>query len=168
MNLLLFGGGNYMFKISSKASVSISIVLSILLFVLCLAGAVIMPYFIEMFIDVRGLIVICGNITQTGRILVYILAYMALAVVMLADVLLFSLLMLVRSGDVFTSKSVSFIRGVSWCCFLLGLIFCGLGIYFQMSFIVAFVAVVLGVCLRVVKNVIEEATEIKSENDLTV
>jgi hypothetical protein len=29
-------------------------------------------------------------------------------------------------------------------------------------------AVFLGICLRVVKNVIEEATEIKAENELTV
>ena len=32
----------------------------------------------------------------------------------------------------------------------------------------AFTAALLGLCLRVVKNVIEEATAIKAENDLTV
>ena len=36
------------------------------------------------------------------------------------------------------------------------------------GFVLAFVAILLGLCLRVVKNVIEEATEIKAENDLTV
>jgi hypothetical protein len=35
-------------------------------------------------------------------------------------------------------------------------------------FFVAFAGIFLGLCVRVVKNVIEEATEIKAENDLTV
>jgi hypothetical protein len=37
-----------------------------------------------------------------------------------------------------------------------------------MSYAIAFAALLLGLCLRVVKNVIEEATEIKRENDFTV
>ena len=57
---------------------------------------------------------------------------------------------------------------MSWCCFLLCLLFGILGIFFLLSFAVAFIAVFLGLCLRVVKNVIEEATQIKDENDLTV
>ena len=36
------------------------------------------------------------------------------------------------------------------------------------STVLAFAAVFLGICLRVVKNVLEEGAEIKSENDLTV
>ena len=43
-----------------------------------------------------------------------------------------------------------------------------LGLYFPLSFAVAFVAVFVGLCLRVVKNVLEEAVVLKSENDLTV
>ena len=81
---------------------------------------------------------------------------------------MFLLLLRVRAGNVFTMKSVALIRGVSWCCMLLGLIFGLLGIYFQLAFIVAFAGIFLGICLRVTKNVIEQATIIKSENDLTV
>lgn len=68
----------------------------------------------------------------------------------------------------FTPASVALIRGVSWCCFLLCLVFGVLGKYFLLAYVVALAAVFLGLCLRVVKNVIEEATEIKMENDLTV
>ena len=40
--------------------------------------------------------------------------------------------------------------------------------YYLVALVLAFTAALLGLCLRVVKNVIEEATAIKSENDLTV
>lgn len=157
-----------MLKIPSKVSLSLSLALSILFFLGCVAGAVIMPTLCEMLINVNDNIGVRDQITDGGRVFVLILAYAVLAIVMLADGLLFSLLLRVRAGLVFTPQSVSRVRGVSWCCFLLGAVFAALGIYFQLAFIVAFVAVFLGLCLRVVKNVIEQATEIKSENDLTV
>lgn len=127
-----------------------------------------MPTLTEMLINVTDNIGNRGEITEGGRIFVLCLAYGILAILILANSLLFSLLLRVRAGLVFTEKSVALIRGVAWCCLLLGIVFGLLGIYFQLSFIVAFAAIFLGICLRVVKNVIEEATEIKSENDLTV
>ena len=43
-----------------------------------------------------------------------------------------------------------------------------MGYMFYVVFAVAAAMLFLGLCVRVVKNVVEEATEIKSENDLTV
>lgn len=127
-----------------------------------------MPKFCEILINTPDGIGSRGDITDGGRVLVLVLAYAVLAVTMLADLLLFFILSKVRQGKVFTDGTVSLIRGVSWCCFLLCAVFAVLGYYFQLAFIIAFLAVFLGLCLRVVKNVIEEATRIKSENDLTV
>lgn len=157
-----------MLKIPSKWSVWLSMALSVIFFGVCIAGAVVMPSLVTMLIDLPDNIGDRDAITEAGRVMVLILAYMALAAMMTADALLFWLLQRVRRGEVFTATSVSLVRGVSWCCFLLCVAFCGLGIYFQLAFIVAIMAVFLGLCLRVVKNVIEEATLIKSENDLTV
>lgn len=81
---------------------------------------------------------------------------------------MFRLLRLVQKGQVFTAVSISSLRGISWCCVFAGLLFVLLGWYFPLSLAVGFVAVFVGLCLRVMKNVIEEATVIKSENDLTV
>ena len=79
------------------------------------------------------------------------------------------LLLRVREGKVFTAESVGLISGISWGCYLVAGVFCGLAAYFTfVALLVAFVAAFLGLCLRVVKNVIEEATEIKAENDMTV
>lgn len=157
-----------MLKIKSNHSITLSIILSVLFFVGCGVGVFYLPTLTEILIDVSDNIGNRGEITEGGRIFVLCLAYGILAILILANSLLFSLLLRVRAGLVFTEKSVALIRGVAWCCLLLGIVFGLLGIYFQLSFIVAFAAIFLGICLRVVKNVIEEATEIKSENDLTV
>lgn len=157
-----------MLKIKSNHSITLSIILSVLFFVGCGVGVFYLPTLTEILIDVSDNIGSRGEITEGGRIFVLCLAYGILAILILANSLLFSLLLRVRAGLVFTEKSVALIRGVAWCCLLLGIVFGLLGIYFQLSFIVAFAAIFLGICLRVVKNVIEEATEIKSENDLTV
>lgn len=157
-----------MLKVSNKFSINLSIVISLLFFAACVAGVFIMPTLTNMLIDTPDNIGNRGEITETERLLVHIAAYLILAVFMFADVLMFTLLQRVKNGLVFTEKTVSLIRGVSWCCFAVCLLFAFLGIYFQLSFIVAFLGVFLGVCLRVIKNVIAEATEIKNENDLTV
>ncbi len=157
-----------MLKVSNKFSINLSIAVSVLFFVACAAGAFVMPVLVPMLIDTPDNIGNRGDITQIGRVLVMTASYLILAIFVLADVLMFRLLQRVKNGLVFTEKSVSLIRGVSWCCFAVCFLFAFLGIYFQLSFIVTFLGVFLGVCLRVIKNVIAEATEIKNENDLTV
>ena len=173
-----------MLKIPKKLSVNLSMAIAVLLFIVCIAGSVLMPKFIETLLKAREHI-LANNITvfvndnvyriiktepitSLGRGVVYVMAYLVMAAIFAIDIMLFSLLKRVKNGLVFTEKSVALIRYISWCCFVICAAFCVLGIYFQLAFIVAFVALVLGTCLRVVKNVIEEATEIKSENDLTV
>lgn len=157
-----------MLKIPSRLSIILSLTLSIIFFIICIVGAVFLPSITDILISVRDSMGIRENMSAENRLVVHILAYAVLAVIALADILLFSLLLRVRSGKVFTSASVGLIRGVSWCCCGISAVFAVLGIYFHLAFIVAFAAIFLGLCLRVVKNVIEEATEIKSENDLTV
>ncbi len=158
-----------MLKIPKKVSLWLSLGLSVLLFVLCIAGAFVLPTVTDLLINARSSIeTIFENTFNISNGVILTLAYMIIFVVMLADVLLFLLLLRCQKGLVFTSKSIALIRGVSWCCLLLALIFCVLGLHFHLSFVVAFLAIFLGLCVRVVKNVIEEATIIKNENDLTV
>jgi len=157
-----------MLRIPKKISINISLVIAVLFFAICIAAVFIMPERVNMLIDTPDSIGNRADISAAGRVFVHIMAYTALLAVLLADIMLFLLLLRVRVGKVFTDKSVALIRAVSWSCFLLCAAFCGLGIYFQLAFIVAFAALFLGMCLRVVKNAIEEATEIKCENDLTV
>ena len=157
-----------MLKISNKVSINISLAIAAVFMIACVFAAFIMPPLVEMLINLPDNIGNRGNITQSGRVFVLVLAYVMLGILALADTFMIMLLLRVKKSLVFTDKSIALIRGISWCCFGICVVFALLGIYFQLSFILAFFAVFLGISLRVVKNVIEEATEIKSENDLTV
>lgn len=157
-----------MLKIPKSLSVLLSLAIAAVFFIICIAGLFVMPWLCRVLIDLPDNIGNRGEITLAGRTLVLAVSYGILIVFMLADGLLIRLLLKVRKGQVFTPQAVSCIRGVSWCCFLLCLLFGVLTIYFQLSALVAFLAVFLGLCLRVCKNAIEEATAIKNENDLTV
>lgn len=157
-----------MMKISSKASTNLSIALSIVFFVALVVGMAILPMFVKILIDTPDNIGFRDFITDGERMLVLVVAYLIFVVAMIADGILFLLLLRVKNELVFTEKSIALIRGVSWCAFAVGLLFLILGYYFQLALVVAAAAVFLGLCLRVVKNVIETATEIKYENDLTV
>lgn len=157
-----------MLKISSKSSVTLSIILSIVFMIILIGGAVIMPWLSEVLINLDDTVGNHNEINQFGRYGILIMAYMILTCMAAADVLLMKLLFRVRDGLVFTAESVGLIRGVSWCAILLGCVFAALGFHFQLSLFAAFACIFLGLCLRVVKNVIEQATEIKSENDFTI
>ena len=81
---------------------------------------------------------------------------------------LVAILRRVRSELVFTQKTVSLIRYLSWGCMFIAVACLAVVYYFHMAYILTLAAGFLGLCLRVVKNVLETATEIKNENDLTV
>ncbi len=157
-----------MIKISSKASTNLSLALSVVFFIAIIFGAVIMPFFVEMLVGTPEEIIERPFFISEGKEIILAVAYLILAAAMVADILLFVLLLRVKNEQVFTETSVALIRGVSYCAFVIGALFVVLGYYFKLAAVVAVAAIFLGLCLRVVKNVIEKATEIKNENDLTV
>ena len=149
-------------RISRKASIMLSLVLAVLFMVALFAAAFIFPVYVDtLYIRAR-------MIMRLSRNFLLVLGYLALAASAVADGLLIALLRRVKKSLVFTDESVAIIRRVSWCCFFVGLLLCLLGFYYVLCWVLCFAAVLLGLCLRVVKNVIEEATEIKNENDLNV
>ena len=157
-----------MLKISNKLSTLLSLALSVFFFVCCVAGLFVLPGLTETLIGLTGNLEGRGEITEAGRNLCLGSAYFIVLDMMLADSMLFALLLQVRKNQVFTDRAVSLIRGVSWCCLALCVPFGVLGIYFQLARIVCLLAIFLGLCLRVCKNAFEVATAIKQENDLTV
>ena len=152
-----------MLRISKNASVTLSLILTVVFFAVLIACLLIMPGFIGLILPVSPRVIMTGD-----AVMITAVGYCVLALAMLADYLLFRLLLLVRAGEVFTARSVSLIRGVSWCAIAISLLFLFVARYFLIALALAFTAVLLGLCLRVVKNAIEEATAIKAENDLTV
>lgn len=157
-----------MLKISKRLSTTLSLSLAIFFFVCCVGSLFVLPTLTDTLLGLVDNIGSHDSITELGRTLSLICAYCIVLDMMLADSILFLLLLNVRKGEVFTSRTVSQIRGVSWCCLSLYIPFGILGLYFHLSWIVCFLAVFLGLCLRVCKNAFEEAIEIKEENDLTI
>ena len=152
-----------MLRISKNASVTISLILTGIFFAVLIFCLFIMPGFVRLIKPAAQRAILTGD-----AVLITAVGYCVLALAMLADVLLFRLLLLVRAGEVFTSRSIALIRGVSWCAIAVSLVFLLMTWYYLLALVLSFTAVLLGLCLRVVKNVVEEATAIKAENDLTV
>ena len=109
-----------------------------------------------------------GEVSPAEVTAVLVVGYIVIGFACAADVMMFFLLMRVKKGLVFTKESVSLIRGVSWAAVACGVLFASVGYMFYVVFAVAAAMLFLGLCVRVVKNVVEEATEFISENDLTV
>ena len=157
-----------MLKISRNASVTISLILAVIFFFAVIAGMFVAPKLVQLLIDTPDNIGDRSDITQAGRTFVLVVTYAMLVLIAIADIMMFSILRNVRKSIVFTDGTVALIRYVSWICITVGVLFFSLGGYFQLCIIAGFAAFFGGFCIRVVKNVIEEATSIKKENDLTV
>lgn len=151
-----------------KASLVLSIVFAILFAALLLAIASILPALVESLIQAPDLIGTRENLPRGIHTLLLILSYLAIAVALAAVIFLIALLRFVHTERVFTAGAVRLLTSISWCCFGEGLLFFGIGIWFQLAFLICAAACFLGLCLRVVGNVITEAMRYKEENDLTV
>lgn len=157
-----------MLKIPRKISEKVSLALAVIFMVALILAAVCLPQLVDFLLSWPAAVGPRDTVSVMEYTFVLSAAYGLVAICAVADILLFSLLRRVRKGLVFTPESIGLVRGVSWCVIGLGVLFAPLGYYFQVSVVMAFLCVFLGLCLRVVKNVLEEATAIKEENDLTV
>lgn len=74
----------------------------------------------------------------------------------------------INKGCIFVPRNTKCLRMISWACMLVGCVLSVLGFWRLLGFLPAFFAVMFGLIMRVLKNVFEEAVEIKSENDFTI
>ena len=97
------------------------------------------------------------------------LSYLILALVLGSDVCLLLLIDSIRTDRFFTEKSVRLLLLISWAALCAGVLAIPLFFLFiREALFIAFVALFLGVVLRVVAQVIEQANTIKEENDATI
>ncbi len=150
-----------MLKISKKASNTLSQIFCALIFILLCAALFLIPSIMNFFIEIFYK-------PAEYFIPTVVILYLVLIPAFIADISLFLILKNIKNDLIFTHKSVRYLRIISWCCMIAGLLFFILGFLYYMVFLISFAAFFRGVILRVVKKVIEEATEIKSENDFTV
>lgn len=86
----------------------------------------------------------------------------------LALYLLIRLLLNIIKDNTFIMKNVKYLRYVSWCCYAVCLITLLSGIRYMPLVIIAAATGVVGTLLRVVKNLMQSAVELKEENELTI
>lgn len=146
-------------------SVVISFAIALIVLAALVVFALVLPRLVDSYISLRDR---NEYFTENGRLLVKLALYVILIPAFTADVSLLALLNLVGKEKVFTALAVNLLRVISYCCFVEVVLFTALSYYFLLGLVIAFAALFLGIVLRVVKNVIEEATAIKAENDFTV
>lgn len=146
---------------TKSRSLFLSRILTIICLVLLLTGVVFLPYLL------RGWIAYTG---KSSAIFAPLLAYLwASAIPAFISLLCLNrLLGNIHHDLVFTCDNVRLIRIVSWCCFIVSAVYFVFCFYYAMGVIIAILMGFIGLILRVVKNVIAQAIEIKDENDLTV
>lgn len=81
---------------------------------------------------------------------------------------LWRLLKNMKAELVFDGGNVRLLRIISWCCAFAALIFLVGGFCYPPFFLVAVAAAFMMLIVRVVKNVFQQAIEMKSELDLTI
>lgn len=104
------------------------------------------------------------EVYPTFQAIVYVCAVPAMLLLVLLDRLLRN----IRRQVVFVKQNITLLRAISWSCIAVGLATCAAGFFYVSFFLVAIAAAFCGLIVRVVKNVFEQAMELKAENDYTI
>jgi hypothetical protein len=81
---------------------------------------------------------------------------------------LFKLLRRIEAGQVFTDENVELLRRISWSCFA-GAVVALISVFYYTPWVfVAIAAAFMGLIVRVVRNVVAQAVELKNEADYIV
>lgn len=157
-------------RVSRRFSTSLSYILTILVFPILTAIAIFMPSILRLYVQLvyNAQMDSDPKLLERIPVMLWIVIYLGIAIAFCAAGAMLVLLTRVRRELVFTDRSVACLRMLSWCCMGEAVCFLYVGLYFRFSFAVSFAAFFIGIALRVVKNVIEEAAAIKAENDFTI
>ena len=82
--------------------------------------------------------------------------------------LLIRLLLNIRKDKTFISDNVLYIRIISYCCYCVMIVTAVFGFKYFPLYVITFAMAVVGTLLRVMKNILQSAVEIKEENELTI
>ena len=148
---------------NNNKSLTLSLVCTKIVILLLIAIAIVIPF-------ARNTGFFSGSILlrEGGVFFAIILIYLAIIPSMIAMICLHKLLTNIKMEQAFTDKTTKLLRIISWACFATGIIMF-VGTTNSMAFfLLGVIACFIGLILRVVKNVIEAAREIKDENDFTI
>ena len=146
---------------TKSRSLLLSRIMTALFLSLLTAGAFGLPQLLRLYITFSGK-------SQLSMRPLSITLWVCVIPAFLALIRLGRMLKNITFGRVFVGDNVSALRTISWCCYLVSLIFFCFTFYYVLGLLLAILAAFMGLILRVLKNVFEQAIELKEENDLTI
>ncbi len=151
-----------------KRSVTLSIAVCFIFVAILTAGLFLSPFAVKMWFTLyRGW---DSDSLAIGDMLTLFKAcfYPCAAFAYVALYSLIKLLFNIKKQKIFINQNVKYLRRISWCCFAVAFITVIGGLFYIPFFFVAIAAAFVGLMLRIVKNVLQNAVEINAENELTI
>lgn len=102
------------------------------------------------------------------RVPLTVCLYISDVLVITALLALAKMLRHIGAQKVFVPENEQCMRVISWCCFGAAAVWLVLMLWRPLAFFVAFIAAFAGLILRVIKNLLHMATELREENDYTI
>lgn len=152
----------------TKKSAIISLVICALSGIILVIWLFTFPQFFNWFYTIyHGL---GSEYTETNKIIKLVIPtfYACAPFAGIAIYMLIRLLLNIINETVFVQTNVKYLRWISYLCYAVMLITVATGIFYIPLLIIGFGTGVVGTLLRVVKNLMETAVEIKEENDMTI
>lgn len=154
-----------------KRSVKLSIAVCGALAVLIAAMVTVLPFVYNW--DNGGMVYSKAGLIGNGKAVICITLYISAAIIYFAFYHLIKLLLNIMKNDIFIASNVRALRIISWCCFAVSAVIFAGGILALPLHLFTFVTVAVAACfggllLRVVKNVMQSAVELREESDLTI
>ena len=117
---------------------------------------------------VERLLVMSSNANAAGATLFYITLFIGAVPAAAILVSMYLLLHRMSVGEVFVSKNVTYLRFMSWCFYVGGLICMVSALYYASWLPIGIAAIFIGLVVRVVKSVIEKAVSLQDDADHTI
>jgi hypothetical protein len=152
-------------NMKNKSSAILSLIICILSSLALIGLIVTMPSFFPWF---YGKLNVASDSAERIIRTVIITFYCCAPFAAAALTMMIIILMNIIKEKVFIPQNVLCFRLISWCCyavFIITAVACAK--YFPLV-IVAFAMAVIGTLLRVIKNILQSAVELREENDLTI
>lgn len=137
---------------SAKVTLAISYLFCAILFILMIFAPPIVKYFFA---------------KKNERIVMYAF-YLCTPAAWTALVCIIRLMKKIIAGEIFTEKNVFSMRLLSWCCAFVSLVCLVAGCNYAPLLTFCLGSAFMTLILRVLKNVMSLATEMKNENELTI
>ncbi len=148
---------------NKNRSVILSSAIIKVVYVLAAVCCIMCPYMVEYY---DRMVIASGEPSVYLPLLITL--YAAVPAAITALVCLDILLKNIRNDQPFIKQNVTMLRIISYCCFIEALVFAYFATLKVFVLVVMIACAFMGLILRVVKNVFEQAVSMREENDFTI